>query len=156
MIATPCGRGHPGPEDERGAAALEFGLVAPLVFAVLFGVLQYGYHFWSLETASASAREAARRVSVGTDWACTSQRAVEHASIPALDTGPPQVTYTYDHGSPTPAVGALVTVTVRFRSLDIGLFPVPDNGWVVQSATARVENVPRSPLGCDDPWPPAP
>lgn len=141
---------------ERGASALEFGLVAPLVFAALFGVLQYGYHFWSLETAAATAREAARKVSVGTAWPCTRERAVEHASAPALDTGPPQVTHAYDSGASEPVVGALVTVTVRFRSLDIGFLPVPDGGWVEQSATARVENVPRTPLGCDDPWPPSP
>lgn len=156
MTRPTRGRRRGGHGDECGAAALEFGLVVPLVLAAFFGVLQYGYHFWSLETAAATAREAVRRVAVGTDWTCTAQRAVEHASMPALDTGPPQVTYSYENGATTPVVGALATVTVRFRSLDIGLLPVPHDGWVEQSATARVESVPYTPLGCDAPWPPSP
>ena len=43
--------------DERGAAAVEFGLVALVFFTLLFGIIQFGLWFWAWEaTAHAAAR----------------------------------------------------------------------------------------------------
>jgi Flp pilus assembly protein TadG len=138
---------------ERGAAALEFGLVFPLVIAVILGIIQYGYHFWSLQTAAATARETARLLIVGSDWGCAQAQGVTFAGAPAVDGGAPTVARQYhaEDGDPqsTPAPGSMVTVTVSFQSLDIGLFPLPDNGMVTQQATARIENVPPRRLSCD-------
>jgi Flp pilus assembly protein TadG len=128
--------------DERGGAALEFALVAPVLFALLFGILQYGYHYWAIETASATAREAARRFAVGTELTCTQNEAIAHADSAAL--GPVTVSRT----PVSPKVGDLVTVTVSFQSLDMHLFPVPDDGWISQTDTARVETVPAVALTC--------
>ena len=144
--------------DESGAAALEFGLVLPVVLLVIFGIIQYGYHFWSLHTGAATAREAARRLIVGTDWDCTRADAVFHAQSPAVGSTPPEVTRRYhsDGGATqsAPVVGSLVTVTVTFQSLDLDMpfLPLPSNGMVTQTATGRIENVPPSPqrLKCDD------
>ena len=49
-----------------------------------------------------------------------------------------------------PVQGSLVTVTVSFQSLHIGLpfLPVPDGGRVEESATARIEAVPGVRLAC--------
>jgi hypothetical protein len=141
--------------EERGAAALEFGLVFPLVIMVIFGIIQYGYHFWSLHTAAATAREAARMLIVGTDWGCTQTYARDFADGPAVGGTAPEVTREYhaEDGTsqPAPVVGSMVTVTVGFESLDIGLpfLPLPDAGRVSQSATARIENVPPQRLRCD-------
>jgi Flp pilus assembly protein TadG len=141
---------------EPGAAALEFGLVFPVVLLVIFGIIQYGYHFWSLHTASATARETARMLIVGSDWGCAQAHAVQFASSPAVGTTPPEVTRRYhtDGGATqaAPLVGSLVTVTVSFDSLHIGLpfLPVPNDGHVRQTATARIENVPPQRLKCDD------
>jgi Flp pilus assembly protein TadG len=128
--------------DERGGVAVEFALVAPILFALLFGILQYGYHYWAIETASATAREAARRYAVGTELICTQNEAKSNADTAAL--GPVTVTRT----PASPKVGDVVTVTVSFQSLDMHLFPVPDDGWITQSASARVETVPATPLTC--------
>lgn len=127
---------------ERGAVAVEFALVATLLLTVLLGILQYGYHYWALETASATAREAARKYAVGTEQACTQAKAEEHAGTAAL--GPVTV-------SPRPSgmkVGDVITVTVSFQSLDMHLFPLPGGGVVTQSEKARVESVPDSPRPC--------
>lgn len=148
-----CIAGHRG---ERGASALEFGLVLPLLMLVIFGIIQYGYQFWSLETAGAAAREAARRLVVGTDWGCTQARAVDSASGPAVGTTPPTVSRQYHTeggaAEAAPVVGHLVTVTVTFQSLDIGLpfLPLPNNGVVKDTAVGRIEDVPPQRLGCDD------
>jgi Flp pilus assembly protein TadG len=131
-----------GPGRERGAVAVEFALVATLLFTVLLGILQYGYHYWALETASATAREAARKYAVGTEQACTQAKAKEHAGTAAL--GPVTV-------SPRPSgmkVGDVITVTISFQSLDMHLFPLPNGGVVTQSEKARVESVPDSPRPC--------
>ncbi len=137
--------------EDRGAAVLEFALVFPIVMLLVFAVIQYGYHYWSLQTASASAREAARRLIVGTDPACTVADAKKQAQGPAVGTAPPQVTYRYDNLANEPERGVLVTVTVRFKSLDLGLLPLPNDGVVEQTATNRVENVPYDPLDCTTP-----
>ena len=46
---------------ERGAAALEFGLVSPIVFAVLFGTLTYGLWFNDSLNLRQGLREASRQ-----------------------------------------------------------------------------------------------
>lgn len=127
---------------ERGGAAVEFALVVPLLVALLFGILQYGYYFWSIETASATAREAVRRYAVGTQQACTEQEAKSNARSAALSE------VTVSAPPVAPKVGEVITVTVSFQTLDMHLVPVPGDGWITQSASARVETVPTTPLAC--------
>lgn len=58
---------------ERGAAALEFGLVSPIVFAVLFGTLTYGLWFNDSLNLRQGLREASRQGVVqnyGTSTSC--------------------------------------------------------------------------------------
>jgi Flp pilus assembly protein TadG len=145
--------------SERGAAALELGIVAPLMFLLLFGMVQYGYLFWSLTTASATAREAARRMEVGNEWTtCAEKWAVTHARHAAVGDRTVTVTrsYTDVDGVPLsrdPQPGDVVTVTVSFHSLDLGIpvLPLPDHGTVTQSARSEVQNVPAGPIPCEGP-----
>jgi Flp pilus assembly protein TadG len=130
---------------ERGAVAVEFALVFPLVVAVMFGIIQYGIYFWGRSTAAASAREGARQLAVGTDWTCTQAAALEktnHAGRSVV------VTRRYLNASNTAAIGDLVEVTVTARTLAPTLLPVPGDGQITEVATARVENIPTDPLGC--------
>lgn len=136
---------------ERGSVVVEFALVVPIVLLMIVGIIQYGYHYWAMQTASAAAREAARRLVVGTDPACTVAEAVDKASGPAVGSTAPTVTYAYDNATNTAVRGTLVTVTVQVQSLDIGLLPLPSGGVVRETATNRVENVPVDPLLCRDP-----
>lgn len=137
---------------ERGASVLEFALIVSFIIVpLIFGIIQYGYHYWALETAAATAREAARAAVVGTDWDCTAQRAADLAQGPAVGDTAPQVSLTYDTPDGTARVGALATVTVSFDSLDLGFLPIPDGGRVTETGTARVEIVrSRNPLPCRD------
>ena len=53
--------------DERGAAAVEFALVAVFVFIPLvIGILQFGIWFWAWQQSGHAAREAARVAAVAT------------------------------------------------------------------------------------------
>lgn len=134
-------------QGERGSTLVEFALVVPLLLALMIGILQYGYHYWALETASATAREAARRLAVGTAWDCTKAEARAQLDLPAVSTVP-DPTYRYTSGSSTPTVGDTVVVTVTLQSLHIGFVPLPGSGLITQSARARVEWVPTAAQSC--------
>jgi len=133
--------------NEAGTSAVEFALIALPLFMFLFGTLQYGYHYWAMQTASASAREAARLAAVGTAWDCVRSAAVSKADGPAL--GAVAVGPTSDP-LPTGGIGSVVTVTVSFRSLDLGFLPLPSGGEVSESASARVETLPLDQSGAVD------
>ena len=55
MSATrrPCRR-RPGAfrDDARGATTVEFGIVASVLFTILFGIVDFGYAFWQWSSAS--------------------------------------------------------------------------------------------------------
>jgi len=145
-----------GCREEAGVAALEFALVLPLFLMGILGIIQYGYHYWSYETAAANAREAARRLIVGTDWTCTQAKAIQGASGPAVGGVTPVVSRRYHTQSgvtePGPVVGDLVTVTVTFKSLNmqVPFLPVPNGGTVTQTGVGRIEVVPPQRLACDN------
>jgi Flp pilus assembly protein TadG len=142
--------------SQRGASALEFGLVAPVILLMVFGIIQYGYLYWSLQTAKATAREAARQLIVGTDWGCTEQQALAKVAMPAVGGAVPSVVATYVAADGVTAAtapgvpGGLVRVEVSFQTLDMHLpfVPVPHGAQVTQRVTARIENVPPTPLTC--------
>jgi Flp pilus assembly protein TadG len=79
---------------ERGAAAVEFALIATVLVMLLFGILEYGRVFSELEVLESAAREGARAASVhcGKAEGCTAadiQTAVETAAAGyALDAPP--------------------------------------------------------------------
>jgi Flp pilus assembly protein TadG len=49
---------------DRGAAAVEFALVTVPLFLILFGIIQFGFVFYSQIKISQSAREGARLISL--------------------------------------------------------------------------------------------
>ena len=96
---------------------------------------------------------------VGNEWTtCAQKWAVTHARNTAVGDGTVTVTRSYTDGAGVPLTrdpqpGDVVTVTVSFHSLDLGipLLPMPDHGTVTQSARSEVQNVPAGPLPCEGP-----
>ena len=72
--------------DERGAAAVEFGLVSPLIFAIMFGVLSYGLWFNDSLNLRQGLREASRQGVVANYGAATSCGAT-YSSPPSANVG---------------------------------------------------------------------
>ena len=108
--------------NERGAAAVEFALVASLLFLFLFGIIEFGRIFSELEVLNSAAREGARVAAVrGT--AEEVQDAVEAAAEPySLDTTPAVDTTCNDTTSGDP-------VTVAWNQnfeISVGLLPAFD------------------------------
>jgi Flp pilus assembly protein TadG len=125
--------------------AVEFALVFPMVFAVMFGIIQYGVYFWGRSTAAASARESARQLAVGTDWTCSHDQAAANVNRAGKDV---VVTRRYLNDANAAKIGDLVEVTITAKTLAPTFLPVPGSGAITEVATARVENIPTSPLTC--------
>jgi Flp pilus assembly protein TadG len=150
-------RGHP-----RGAAAVEFGLVLIPFLLLVFGIIQYGFLFYSYQGGSDVAREAARRAAVSDLVPCTNAAKTGFVDVTRADVGSlkdatdtPVVQRVYDIAAAGDAtkldVGDTVKVTVSFKShnLHLPFVPVPNDARVTTHATSRVEIVPNpAPVNC--------
>jgi Flp pilus assembly protein TadG len=130
--------------QERGAAAVEFALVAIVFLTLICGVIQASLFFWGYDVASHAAREGARRYAVdpcnlsGQNVTITESRAIGAASTPvgvsaSFAKGP-------GNSAATKEAGDQVTVTVSFSAKSIGGL-IPAFPAITKSATARVEDV---------------
>lgn len=76
---------------------MEFALIAPLLLALIMGVIEYGDRFRNTATYDNAALVAARSYSIS-DTAGTATSAARNAGIPASVT--PTYSFTFDDGSP--------------------------------------------------------
>lgn len=140
--------------QERGAAAVEFALVSAILFTLIFGTIQYGLYFWSLQSGAQAAREAARQAAVGS-LSCPDFRDAVLNNSQGEQAGTVTATRTYftDASLNTAGaadIGGAVQVTVSFESIDLGLPFVPfiDDGLISERSVARVENVTAESVDC--------
>ena len=127
--------------SEQGAAAVEFGLIALILFTLLFGIIQFGLWFWAWQAGGHAAREAARVAAVSP---CDDTKITAAGKKP-LDGAPTTNTPTVNVSKPLVKVGEPITVRVQFTTLNLGFFP-GFSGSIDKSATSRIENVPAG--GC--------
>ena len=80
----------PRPERSRGAAAVEFALVLPILVALLFGIIEFGRIYNAKLTLANAAREAAR------DYVITGDENLIEAFVASLDTSLTDVDVTID------------------------------------------------------------
>ena len=118
----------------RGTAAIEFGLVLPLLLIVLVGIIDYGHIHFTRLTMTNAAREGAR---VGVTLpAEQAQAAAIVAADSYLDRAGVEATVvatTPSDADPT----VIVTITIDLFSPLIGLVPTPDR--LAVSASMRWE-----------------
>ncbi|GAB3304595.1 hypothetical protein GCM10027451_10390 [Geodermatophilus aquaeductus] len=96
---------------ERGAAAVEFALVAPVLLMLLFGIVEFSKAFSAQSMLSAAAREGARAM-VLTNNATTARTAAVNAAS-SLGVPSSAVTLTFSRGSSCAGATPTDTVTVR-------------------------------------------
>lgn len=109
--------------DDRGATALEFALVLPVLLVLLFGTMEVGRLLQVQATLSAAAREGARVMAVQDDAGAARDAVLGSATSlsPVLRADAVQV----DPGRCTDPT-ATVTVVVRYRAPSLtGLL----SGW---------------------------
>lgn len=154
MQLHPCFRARR--RHQSGAAAVEFALVLPLLLIIVFGSIQYGFYFWSMQGGSAAARDAARRASVGDPASCDDFVAYVEDGIAGVTSQEDtlSVTRTYEHvdtGSSDVKIGDSVIVTLSFKTFDFHFpfLPFIEDGVVSETVESRVDYVPEQPEVCD-------
>ena len=103
--------------DERGATALEFAILAPVFFLLIFGIIAFGLLFWTQVGLQHGAEMAARCASINATLCPTSNPSAitNYATQQALGLSLPVSTFTYS----APACGNQVSASYRFQFPDI-------------------------------------
>ncbi|HEX2808575.1 MAG TPA: TadE family protein [Kineosporiaceae bacterium] len=151
------GRARRAPRDE-GAAAVEFAIVAPLLFIFLFWTFEFGWGMWEMQAGASSAREVARSAALGSvtnpptafvkDSACLAARNGTNAGHLTKI----KVAFTSDaagqHVLSGTDLAGYVAVTLTYRSTLSGLLPTPlaPGGEYQSVAVAGLESLPGQDL----------
>lgn len=138
----------PSPEERtKGAAAVEFVLVLPLLLLLVFGLVQYGWTFYQIQEASFAVREGSRSAAVGMrDRAGVA--GLVTAKINSTVVAPEGVTTCYadTNGDGELTVGDEIRVHAAFAATEFGFpfVPFPADLQIDQDALTRTENVTAS------------
>ena len=117
-------------KDERGATAVELGLVLPILLVLVLGIIEFGHAFQVQGTLSAAAREGARAMALRNDPAqardavqeaagslnpdiTDAQIAIDPAACPLDGDADVELTITYPMPFFTSFFGAEVELTGR-------------------------------------------
>lgn len=106
--------------DESGAAAVEFAILMPLLFILIFGIIEFGFAFYAQQGANAGVREGARKAAVGHITSCSNDSgagdllAVIRASSQGVSIDGTGMTLTDEDGNGADP-GDTITVTVNYR-----------------------------------------
>jgi hypothetical protein len=103
--------------DQRGASAVEFALVAPVFFLMIFGIVAVGFLFWTQVGLPHGAEMAARCATANPSRCPTNNSGAitSYAKEQALGLPLPASTFTYS----MPACGNQVSATYTFAFPDI-------------------------------------
>lgn len=127
--------------DERGAAAVEFALVLPILLLLLFGIIAYGYMLSFRQAMSQAAAEGAREAAVNVN-ASNRQASAMAAVDEALDAygvrcGADGMTCRYRMVSGTSNCATeCVVVDLEYDYDDHPLIPLPLVGFVMPDTLA--------------------
>ena len=117
---------------QRGATAVEFAIIAPVLFMIIFGIIGFGIAFMQLQTIRGAVREGARISAVGATVSQVQQKVADAStgivpagqvavsSCPGQDTSV-DTTATFDTGQLNGGEGIVVTIPLI---PDIHLTPV--------------------------------
>lgn len=104
-------------KSERGAAAVEFALVVPVLLLLLVGIIEFAHVFNTQISLTQAAREAARTMAVENDQGAATLAAVKGS--PGLSPAIGSVTFS----SPACAAGSEMTATITYTMPTLtGLF----------------------------------
>ena len=141
---------------ERGAAAVEAGLVTTFLMPLMAGVLFYGNWFWQAQHVPQAAARLPQGAVVGYNLTCTEvvslvKQAVVDQSTALGDAYAPEIgldQVAVDVVEVLPDMSAVVTISVTTQ-MDSGLTSwLPNDGALVTDATMRLQNVTLSTSTC--------
>ena len=120
--------------NEDGAAAVEFALVATLLFTLLFGIIEFGTAYSRYQVFHGAAREGARLAAVRSPAPAVRARVIQ-AADPYVVEGRPDVSVAVEGGGTqctANTIGRRVTVSWR-QVFDIQLPlvpPIDTRSWI--------------------------
>ena len=122
-LTSPASLKRSNTRKRRGAAAVEFAVIAPLLFAVVLGVVELGRAIMVHQTLVSTAREACRvAVLPGT----TNEDVIDRATTSLNAAGITSFTVTMNPDPPSGAAeGTAVTVTIKVSFNNVTWLPVP-------------------------------
>jgi Flp pilus assembly protein TadG len=107
--------------DRRGATALEFALLAPLLFTLILGGIEFSRLIWTESALNYSVQEGARCGLVNPDGVCgTSSAVATFAAAATPQLAFPTSTFTVNVAA---ACGYQVTASYDYQFLVSGLLP---------------------------------
>jgi Flp pilus assembly protein TadG len=98
---------------ERGAVAVEFALVAPILVSLIIAVVEFSNAYNVQVSVTQASREAARTMAVTSDT--VKATAAGKAGAPSIDTS--KLSFAYS--TPACAAGATMTVTVKYTGTSL-------------------------------------
>lgn len=116
--------------DVSGASAVEFGMIAPLLIILLFGVFQVG---WALHCASSvryALDESARALSIDSNLTASEVEAAMRARLEEL--ADPEISVSISEDSATPGLIITNLHALYVHSLAVPMLPV----WELQFQSA--------------------
>jgi Flp pilus assembly protein TadG len=139
---------------ERGAAAVEAGLVSTILMPLMVGVLVYGNYFWHAQNVDAYAARIPTGQVSGSQLTC--QQLVDRVKQTVLDNidglhadAPIQLAdITAEVVQVLPTVGAVVHVSVRVPVATTLSSMLPNGGAVVTDTLLRLDDVTLSTSSC--------
>jgi hypothetical protein len=134
-------------QADRGAVAVEFALLLPLLMLFLFGIIQYGYGLFQLQALTATVDDATQKAADGvTDCALFSNTLNRLASGNGLDAAKLQDVKVQwlsptgtAVGAPDPIGQVRVSATLVPFKVGIPFVPFPDT--ITRSKTTSLQNV---------------
>jgi Flp pilus assembly protein TadG len=114
-IQPSCGLGR----AREGATAVEFALVSPALFLLVFGTLEFGRLMWTQSALHFAVEEAARCASVNSSVCGTASQIASYAAgtVTALNITSASFTAT------SPACGHQIKASYSYQFMATGLFP---------------------------------
>ena len=127
---------------DRGAAAVEFALVVPILLLLVFGIIDYGRFFFDSVSLRQGAREGARQAVVQMYGACTGASVgakMACAAKDATDTtmGTPKVHIPFVAGNWVQ--GKQLLVCMASKEKGTGFVPFPANGMLRTKVYMSIE-----------------
>jgi hypothetical protein len=134
---------------------VEFALLLPLLMLFLFGIIQYGYGLFQLQTFNSTLTESTRDASMGIGDCLDfgkGMKAMAHSDgLDPSELSTPHVQWLDENLQPVdrPQLNGWVTVTATYKPFKIGLpfIPFPDS--FTKSRTVLVEDLGALTTTCD-------
>ena len=102
-------------ESERGAAAVEFALLVPILIMLVFGIMEFGRVYNTQATLTNAARESVRVMAISNNQTSARDAAMNAAS--SLNPTLVDTNFTFSAATCTPDAQMTVTISYSLSSL---------------------------------------